>query len=708
MKNKVKDKIQESISVTGKAVSSVGDVSSKFLKNSMKVTKAATKKGIDSIKNSSVSLKIEDYMMENELKKEVLSLEAKKKLEGIIEGIEYSIAHELLSELGSSPLILSESRVNKIKSVFPIPKEQTVIWADAEFDLRPSGIALTQKGVYIRSNTNVIPTKEQKETNSNEPELFFYEWGSFNPAWFSDEEDEANFATKVEHPHQLVFIEACNSILGNQDADTHEQEYDAFTIDQDDNNVRSSIVSSSIGLSAIEAVLVDSNSSINTKAGHGVLAEHANNQRDILKGLDAKVVGGSNVKNGADRIANGKMIQTKYYKTARGTLDSSFDATTGNYRYLDKGAPMQLEVPSDQYDSIVEMMKKKILNGDVEGVTNPKDAYKIVKKGSITYQQSKNIAKAGNIDSLKFDAQTGAIICLSSFGVSFVITTFLRWKKDGQVDTSVKAGIKEAVQTSSLSLFQHIAIQQTSRTYVNKMLINPTRSFAAKIGSKNSAKLVNSIRVATGKNAISGQAAQNHLAKVIRTGTITTVVTMAVLTIPDTYKLASRKISSAQYSRNTLSSSSGLVGAIAGGKVGLMAGSVVPGGGQAIGGTLGGLVGGAIGGTAASSAANTLANVFYEDDMKVFNRMFNMYVMTMIVDYLLDELETDSLMDRIAELESELKLLSENTMKSDLQENTIREFLNPVFEKIVSERGEFILPNDEEISELVLDELIFA
>lgn len=59
-------------------------------------------------------------------------------------------------------------------------------------------------------------------------------------------------------------------------------------------------------------------------------------------------------------------------------------------------------------------MRGKILEGKVDGVTNPNEASKIVKQGSVTYQQAKNIARAGNIDSLVFDVKTQSVSALSS------------------------------------------------------------------------------------------------------------------------------------------------------------------------------------------------------------------------------------------------------------------------------------------------------
>lgn len=84
---------------------------------------------------------------------------------------------------------------------------------------------------------------------------------------------------------------------------------------------------------------------------------------------------------------------------------------------------MRIEVPKDEviYSKAVKRMEAKIENGQVEGVADPAKAKEIGQRGNCTYRQARNIAKAGNIDSLKFDAANGAIVATSAFGVSAVI-----------------------------------------------------------------------------------------------------------------------------------------------------------------------------------------------------------------------------------------------------------------------------------------------
>ena len=65
------------------------------------------------------------------------------------------------------------------------------------------------------------------------------------------------------------------------------------------------------------------NTGANGNTGHGFAAEDVNASFDQLKGKKVEKVGTDNKKNGADRIVNGKQIQSKYCKTAKRTVEAA-------------------------------------------------------------------------------------------------------------------------------------------------------------------------------------------------------------------------------------------------------------------------------------------------------------------------------------------------------------------------------------------------
>ena len=99
-----------------------------------------------------------------------------------------------------------------------------------------------------------------------------------------------------------------------------------------------------------ESLIISENIVMNGKQGHGFAAEKSNNLIDKIYGNDAKIIGGDNAKNGADRLVNGIEIQSKYCKTGAECIDACFDKA-GEFRYINsKGQPMVIEVPADKYD----------------------------------------------------------------------------------------------------------------------------------------------------------------------------------------------------------------------------------------------------------------------------------------------------------------------------------------------------------------------
>ena len=206
------------------------------------------------------------------------------------------------------------------------------------------------------------------------------------------------------------------------------------------------------------------------QTGFGFAAENGNNFADRFRGLDASVVGDNNAANGPDRkIVNRDgtvtWIQTKYYQTANGSVNAAFD-DAGNYRYVMDGQAMQLEVPADQYDEAVELMRRKISNGQLAncGVTDPDEAANIIRKGSLTFEQAKNIAKAGNIDSLKYDAAHGVISASCAAGITFVIDFACCMMNGLESEDALRSAGLNGIKTGGVVFATYVISSQLAKT----------------------------------------------------------------------------------------------------------------------------------------------------------------------------------------------------------------------------------------------------
>lgn len=639
--------------------------------------------------------------------KEAERLDAEKaeyasKVHEALRSIEATRAQELLGSFRESPLPLTEANAAKVKSAFPIPREQTVVWADAEFDLRPSGIAMTEKGVYMKADADAfaVPGKEKRQSR-----LFYFEWAYFEPGSFASD-GESNLALTVDEACRSQFVSRCQA-LGSLE-DDRAAGIDSELAAVDDTATKAAAVAAAATINSNGEVFVEQRAAVNNPAGHGELAEEANSIIDRLQGHQAEILGRDNAKNGPDRSVDGVLIQTKYYKTARGSLEACFDSSSHQYRYLAKdGTPMQLEVPKDQYQQVLRGFEKKISQGKVPGVSDPKDAEKIVRKGKLTYDQAVNLTKPGTVESVTYDAATGAVTCSCAFGLSFLATTFMAYRETRDVTGAVQAGIAAGVQVFGLSFAQHMVVSQISRAGLSNALMAPSQAVIGGLGFKASATIVNGLRALTGKTAISGAAASKQLAKMLRGNAVSAAVTLAVFSVPDTYKLFQGKASGAQYAQNmaclATSVAGGIAGATAAGvaaaKVGAAAGTAVsPGVG-----TIVGLAGGMVGGTVGTVAASAVGGILFEGDSASFGRYFNAMVSCMAVEYLLDGHEMDELLAVLNGVKpEEFKALMEETLSSQFQEAKVRAFLVPMFDEIVSRRERFALPTSRQISDALV------
>lgn len=339
-----------------------------------------------------------------------------------------------------------------------------------------------------------------------------------------------------------------------------------------------------------------------TRQGHGPAAEDANALWDRMHGKSVDKVGVYNFPNGADRITNGVQIQTKYCADAAKSVGAAFE--NGSYRY----SGMKLEVPREQYDEAVRIMRGKIANGEVSGISDPKMAEEIVIKGHCTYDEAVRIAKAGNIDSLKFDAKCQTVSCGLACGLSFALTYWTAKSQGLSHTEALKAASKRAAKSGVTAMVTGVAAQQLLRTEVG-------RNFAA-IATKAAKPVVGAaMKTEMGKQMVSktasviagkqvtGVTARNVMTKTLRTNAVTSAVVFAVTTAPDIVKVCRGKMSGKEFAKNTASNAAGIGGGWAGATSGAAIGTMIcPG----IGTFVGGIIGSIGGGIAASSGIRCL------------------------------------------------------------------------------------------------------
>lgn len=448
---------------------------------------------------------------------------------------------------------------------------------------------------------------------------------------------------------------------------------------------------------------------LGAKRGHGFAAEKANHLWDVLQGKDATIVGGNNAKNGADRLVNGIEIQTKYCASGSKCVSECFE--NNEFRYFSSdGSPMKIEVPSDKYDSAVQAMEERIKKGQIKGVTDPGQAKEIVKKGAFTYEQVRNIAKFGTIESLTYDAVNGVKLAGSAMGISVAISFAIATWNGEDWDVALKESVYTGFKVGGTAWLGSIITAQLGRTGIEQSLRSSTDWVVQKMGPKAAAWLANNL---SGK-AIYGAAAMNHISKLLRGNVVTGVVATLVISSVDFVRLFQGKVSGAQVVKNVATTGAGVAGGtggwMGGAAAGAALGSFVPIIGTTAGGIIGGVLGALSGGVVAQKASEAILDTFIEDDAKEMLRIVERVFGEVAVDYLLTESEANKASEDFKNRYKIPELLRDMYASSNRSEFA-RHKIEVIIENIVSQRDVIKLPSDEQIivkAGEVIEELMAA
>ena len=516
------------------------------------------------------------------------------------------------------------------------------------------GVLLCQSGIFIKNETTnndfYVPFSGLwKIVNKGNEVLFYYPYS----------------IKKVEFPSSkpgckglIISVSALISTNYTTDLKIYE-DTELISERKIVQNIKLSNFSKNVLISSISSLnsnlkghlhLKQFNSIASGRMGHGHAAEYANDLIDKIKYpfKDVRQTGQDNAKNGADRLVGANKIQTKYCSSARNSINAAFESKSngGMYRY----DGMQLEVPKVQYSEAVSLMKK-IQDGKVKGITDPNEASKIIRKGNITYQDAKLIAKGGNLTSIKYDTIDGAVQSLPIAGISFAIVYAQAiWSGEDQ-KTAVKYAIETGLRTLVLGTIVYASSQQ-----IGKVLTGHLATY-------------------TGKKVIAENVAK-------RAGT---VIAVGVVIVPDVFDSLTGRISSQQLLKNTLVAGSGIAG-------GAMVGSL-------FGGPVGTIVGGLVGAIASSSVAQAVLDQFIEDDRVEMFAILKEEFIDVVMSMSLTKKEFQDVQDKIfnGDLQNRLKEIHQNK-KAGCRKYTRENIVEKITQDVISKRRKI---SKEEIIEAV-------
>lgn len=454
------------------------------------------------------------------------------------------------------------------------------------------------------------------------------------------------------------------------------------------------------------ATIYSDNVVMGGQQGHGFAAEKANHLIDKLTGEDAYLIGGDYAKNGADRLVNNQQIQTKYCSSGSKCVSETFE--NGTFRYMDStGKPMQIEVPSDKYVDAVKAMEERIKKGQVPGVTDPAAAKDLIRKGHLTYKQACNVAKAGTVESLTYDAANGIKLAGTAMGLTALLTFAVGvWQGKSKAD-ALDAACFSGICVGGVAWATSIMTAQIGRTGVEGSLRASTDWMVKKMNTKVVDALANAFR---NGNNISGAAAAKHVSKILRGQIAVTIVVTTVLSVDDLIALFSKEISGAQAFKNICKTAAGVAGgsagfwggAAAGAKAGAFGGPT----GIAIGSTVGGLIGSVAGGFGASKLADAGLDAAIDDDSVDIDVLMERTFGELAEDYLLSDKEANNAIAAFRVLDMEKTVRSIHSAENPAAYTLA--LMLPFIEREAANRPPIFLPSKKRLAaatEKVLEKL---
>lgn len=312
------------------------------------------------------------------------------------------VAAQILADLGETPMPLASPVVKRIRSTFPVPAEQQVLWADVALGTRSHGLVLTDAGLFLKDG----PASGDEDDD--------------------DEDDGWRGALRTIARSTVFTNEKDGGTRPGGDAG------EAVSTEQD------GLGYLYIRWESFDAARVSHVDGAPTLDGARFL------DGEPFRALAMACVRVSNRRVRARRAARacpearplreaGAPSRSVCRSSARRTLDWCFDGD-GLYKFYadedgEPGRPLVLEVPADQYDAALVRMRAAIRDGRVPGLEDPDAAGALVRRGDFTFLQASNLAGTGRVPGVSVNPKTGSVVCRDEGGLSRALAAWLRGRE---------------------------------------------------------------------------------------------------------------------------------------------------------------------------------------------------------------------------------------------------------------------------------------
>ncbi|MBR2742322.1 MAG: hypothetical protein IKD89_01895 [Clostridia bacterium] len=357
-------------------------------------------------------------------------------------------------------------------------------------------------------------------------------------------------------------------------------------------------------------------------------------------------------------------VVSRYCKTGRECIAALFE----------EGGAARVEVPSDKYDEAVAAFEEKKKEGGEEA---PK-ARDAVLCGCFTYEQAKNAALSGKIDTLEYDARSGAVTTDSPFGITSVITLALVLWHGADINKADGESRSDAAVARYGEALKGLSAETAAGgiTGVSEELISA-------LGISAAAEFIGAL---AGERSIYGAAAKS-VSKLLKNDALGAALPVVLLSAVDAVNIFRGRISRKQFFKNLADNSAASAASVAGALGGAAIGTaVMPGAGTLIGGVIGSIAAGG----AAGKVSGRITGALVESDAAEMLAIIESVFSQMAFEYLLGRKEAEKTADRLIER------LNAGLLKDMYSEKNRRGFaralLLPIIEDEVSKREHVSIP----------------
>ena len=313
----------------------------------------------------------------------------------------------------------------------------------------------------------------------------------------------------------------------------------------------------------------------------------------------------------------------------------------------------------------------------------------------MTYKQAKNIAKAGNIDSLAYDATNGVITASCAAGIGFVVDFACCMMNGTDVDDALKNAGLNGLKTGGIVFASYVISSQIAKTKVGKALVPTAEAIAKVLGDEVCEAIVKKAAVQT-----AGMSSTKAAAQIIAKELIVDGVMLVVLTGVDVSEMFRGRISKDEMLKNLSVAVISVAVGTAGGYGGAALGTLLAPG---VGTTIGTIVGSIAAGSLSVLAAEAIIAPYYESDAEEMFNIISEEFTVLCGDYLINEEECDRLVDSLD------SVLIGDVLKdmyaSDDRNKFASELIEPLFIEEVKTREKIITPTEEELRYSMKDNL---